>query len=140
MLPYLLVEATTWSGDTVELVYGKWLSMPIKGLERQALPLPASFKLFQWEHVPRLGIGEPLINEPINFGVLPVQQISHVVPIVQIGSLPQAFGSIASRHAACRALRAHALFRRQSLPENPDWPWEQLRNGPLFALNVHAYL
>lgn len=140
MLPYLLFECNTQAGTKHELIYGKWLSTPIQGFERQILPLPATFPLFQWEYVPRLGIGQPLESLTVNFGVVKVERVIRVAPIVQIGSLPQAFKHAAAQRAASRALRAHERTNGEAPPEDFEWPWKQLKRGPLFALNVHAYL
>ena len=133
---------------------GRWLSLPITGLDRLTLPLPLEFKLFQWSHVDRMGVGIPLPQwsqrKPIQFGIVDLRDIKYVAPIVQIGELPSLVTGMRA-NGPTRALRAALKARvsdaseseRPSVTVHSRWPWyyeSLLRPGPLFALNVSAYM
>lgn len=127
-LPMLFATAETYSNATLEFAYIKWLSLPFCGLERDMLPVPSTFACFQWAVVDQMGT-DGGSWQPQSFSVVDITRIAHIAPIVQIGELPAAIQPSVMKTA-----------KRVLGVQRKHWPWKQLRPGPLFMLNAHAYL
>jgi len=104
MLEFEVGDGTRWQGQMVvvavvklldgtrvEVVYVKWLSLPISGLDRQVLPLPSHFNMYQWAYTDVMGTrrrgGQ---SAEINFSIMPTSSIVRAVPIAYIGEFPSA--------------------------------------------------
>lgn len=88
-LPMVILVQTLVDGSKTHLIYVKWVSLPISGLDRQMLPLPAHFACHQWSFTEVMGVrrrGVPACS--VNFSIMPVTAIRRVVPINWIGTFP----------------------------------------------------
>ena len=138
-LPIMVGEFETYGGARIEFAYLKWLSQPITGIERDMLPVHAACLCFQWSMVDKMGLDAVNLRAPKqNYGVAAVERIVHVATIMPIGKLPAAV----NKQTMLMAKRAY-VSRLHSLDPHAEiyhyWPWEQIRPGELFMLNVHAY-
>ena len=136
-LPMLAFQVVTLSGEHHDFIYVRYLSNSITGIERDLLPVPADFQAFQWDVCDQMGVGDPPKTKPYGFGLVYVQNVVHVAPIVQIGTLPSA---IDQKLWSAEKKRRLAYLRSQGRRTSAYWPWDTIRPGALFILNYHAYI
>ena len=73
-----------------------------------------------------------------SYGMVAVERIVHVAPIMPIGKLP----AVVNKQTMALAKRLYMQRERRRDPTcalSSYWPWRQIRPGELFMLNVHAY-
>lgn len=145
--PELLFWCTTLDGTMVPMVFLRFLSLPITGLEREMLPLPSSFPIHQWEMTRNMGVHGNASSMQVTYGVVAASSVVCIVPTAFIGNFPSAVLPAVLKAAAHRLADRHTQpapnqaqqKRRRCLPPLSK-VFQQLRDGPLIAQNVHAYM
>ena len=139
-LPMLLFWCTLLDGTRVPMAFLKYLSRPITGLEREILPLPSTFPIHQWEMTRSMGAGHHHAS-PLQFmyGVVAVASIMCVVPTACIGNFPSAVLPSVLKAAVDRLTGQH-IEQQPKRRRRSRHLFQQLRDGPLIAQNVHAYM
>ena len=164
-MPVMFATCTTYSGTAHDIAYIKWLTVPLTGVLRAFLPLPAHFPMYQWAES-HMGLFLSPSPSP-NFSVINVSSIESMVPIVKViedssfltlsmsqhlllsrivshrrisesgGNGSHVGGKGSERRGGARAGRGRGRARSGSSYEYPE---EVLVPGPVFALNVDVFI